>query len=128
MKKARNARYPRWQDYRIRQLSFSINLFLSFSVASLAYAINLKMQHPADLDLPLRAVIQIWGLSSALGILATISRLLDFRYTARKLRGARKCDGIMASWCGPVTWGLFWSQILSFVFGALMFVLPLLAD
>lgn len=34
-------RYVRWQDYRITQMSFAINLFLGFAVASLAYIINL---------------------------------------------------------------------------------------
>jgi hypothetical protein len=44
-------RYLRWQEYRINQLSFAINLFLSFAVASIGYAINLKLSsvHPETL-------------------------------------------------------------------------------
>lgn len=40
-----HARYVRWQDHRITQLSFAANLFLGFAVASLAYAINLKLEN-----------------------------------------------------------------------------------
>ncbi|OCQ23590.1 hypothetical protein A7985_06510 [Pseudoalteromonas luteoviolacea] len=36
-------RYARWQNHRVSQLSFSINLFLGFSVSWLAYVINLLL-------------------------------------------------------------------------------------
>lgn len=54
-------RYVRWQDYRITQLSFSINLFLGFAVASLAYAINLKLGPQPHSAIPLVTVILWWA-------------------------------------------------------------------
>lgn len=74
-------RYARWQNHRVSQLSFSINLFLGFSVASLAYVINLLLTS-AKGDAVLECVLIIWALSASAGCIATISRLLDFRYTA----------------------------------------------
>jgi hypothetical protein len=32
--------FLRWQDFRVQQLSFSINLFLGFAVASLAFLLD----------------------------------------------------------------------------------------
>lgn len=34
-------RYLRWQDHRITQLSFSINLFLTFAIATLGFSLAL---------------------------------------------------------------------------------------
>jgi len=115
----RKERYIRWQSYRIAQLSFSINLFLGFSVASLAYIINLKL---GDKLIESNTIIIIWSVSALLGCLATISRLLDYRYTTLKIAKKTCFNQFMAKYCGPVTWGLFWSQILSYGIGALFFI------
>ena len=34
-KQEKRERYRTWQDYRIKQLSFSINLFLTFAIAGI---------------------------------------------------------------------------------------------
>lgn len=115
-------RYIRWQNYRITQLSFSINLFLGFAVASLGYAINLKLGGGADQAVPLDCIIILWSVSAALGCAATVSRLLDYRYTAKKIKDGGGFNTFMAKWSGPVTWGCFWLQILAYTVGAYLFI------
>ena len=119
-------RYVRWQNYRITQLSFSINLFLAFAVASLAYAINLKINNVSGVIIvELYCSIYWWSASFALGVLATVSRLLDFRYTAIKIKEIKDGDtfnAFMAQWCGKITWGAFWVQLISYCFGAYQFI------
>jgi hypothetical protein len=38
-------RYNRWQGFRIGQLTLCISLFLTFSIATLGFSINLLVQH-----------------------------------------------------------------------------------
>ncbi|MPY01358.1 hypothetical protein [Salinivibrio sp. VYel4] len=122
MDKDQKERYVRWQNYRITQLSFSINLFLGFAVASLAYAINLKLSSEADPAVPLGCVIILWSVSAAFGCAATVSRLLDYRYTAKKIKEGGGLNAFMAKWCGPITWGFFWVQIFTYAVGAYLFI------
>lgn len=116
-------RYVRWQNYRISQLSFSINLFLGFAVASLAYAINLKLTGTVE-NSRLELVISIywWSASAILGSISTLSRLLDFRYTARKIKDGNACDKEKAKFFGKVTWGTFWAQVTSYLIGGYLFI------
>jgi hypothetical protein len=123
MESERQERYVRWQDYRITQLSSAINLFLGFAVASLAYVINLKLENKPPSNISLETVIIWWGLSTAFGCAATISKLLDYRYTARKIKDGGQFNTFMAKWCGYVTWGFFWVQIISYSVGAYIFIL-----
>lgn len=116
-------RYVRWQDYRITQLSFAINLFLGFSVASLAYVINLKLEIKPHSDIPLELVIIWWAVSAGFGCFATMSKLLDYRHTARKIKDGGRFNTFMAKWCGSVTWGSFWVQVISYSVGAYLFII-----
>ena len=122
MEPKQKERYVRWQKYRITQLSFSINLFLSFAVASLTYVINLKLsQNGQDPEL-LVSVIKWWSWSAGLGCLATISRLLDFKYTAKKIKSGGKFNIFMAANLGSITWGAFLVQLLTYSVGAYRFI------
>ncbi len=122
MEPDKKERYVRWQNYRITQLSFSINLFLGFAIASLAYVINLKLGKSSLNPDILVFIIKLWSWSAALGCVATVSRLLDFRYTAKKIRDGGKFNSFMAKTLGPVTWSMFWGQILTYVGGAYCFI------
>jgi hypothetical protein len=115
-------RYIRWQDYRITQLSFAINLFLGFAVASLAYAISLKLENKPHSNIPLETIIILWGVSAAFGGIATVSKLLDYRHTAKKIKDGGYFDTFMAKVCGPVTWGCFWVQAVAYAWGAYLFI------
>lgn len=116
-------RYVRWQDYRITQLSFAINLFMGFAVASLAYAINLKLGNTPRSSIPLESVIIWWSVSVGFGGIATISKLLDYRHTAKKIKDGGCFNIFMATWCGPVTWGAFWVQVIAYSIGAYLFII-----
>lgn len=123
MDREQKERYVRWQDYRINQLSFSINLFLGFGVASLAYAINQKITNGSGISQP-EIVLSIywWSASAVLGTIATLSRLLDFRYTARKIKDSSESDKCKAKILGKLTWGTFWAQVLTYVIGGYQFI------
>ena len=118
----KQARYVRWQDHRITQMSFTINLFLGFSVASLAYIINLKLDSKLHGNLPIDTTIIWWAFSAAFGVIATMSRLLDFRHTARKIKDGGSFNSFMAKRCGSVTWGCMWLQVITYVSGAYFFM------
>jgi hypothetical protein len=115
-------RYIRWQDHRITQMSFAINLFLGFAVASLAYAVNLKLTGKTHGSVPLETTILWWAVSAAFGGIATMSKLLDYRHTASKIKDGGCFNSFMAKWCGPVTWGCFWVQVACYAFGAYLFI------
>ncbi|HEY8085903.1 MAG TPA: hypothetical protein VIE69_09915 [Methylophilaceae bacterium] len=115
-------RYVRWQDYRMKQLSYAINLFLSFAVASLGFAINLKLESSVHSSIPLIKVIIWWASSASFGCVATISKLLDYRYTARKIKDGGCFNAFMAKWFGEITWWTFAFQVIGYSVGAYCFI------
>lgn len=115
-------RYIRWEDYRITHLTFSINLFLGFTIASLAFIINIKLENKPHSSIPIEVVMDLWIASAIFGCIATLSKLLDYRYTARKIKDGGEFNAFMAKYCGPVTWGFFWVQVISYAIGAYLFV------
>ncbi|NOZ09610.1 MAG: hypothetical protein GXP09_00975 [Gammaproteobacteria bacterium] len=123
MDQEQKERYVRWQNYRINQLTFSINLFLGFAVASLAYVINIRINNiNSSSNIALFLPIYWWSASAVLGTVASLSRLLDFRYTARKIKDSNACDKEKAKFFGKVTWGSFWAQVATFVVGGYIFI------
>lgn len=117
----KNDRFIRWQEYRISQLGFSISLFLGFSVASMAFVINLLLDDGKG-NSELECVLMVWAISSLLGCVSTISRLLDFRYTAQKIRKPTAANIFLASHLGKVTWSSFWGQVILYAFGGYVFI------
>lgn len=115
-------RYIRWQNYRITQLSFSINLFLGFAIASLAFVINIKLESKPYGAIPIEMVMYLWVASAVLGCIATLSKLMDYRYTTRMIKDGGAFNTAMAKRCGPITWGCFWGQIIAYAIGAYIFV------
>jgi hypothetical protein len=136
----------RWQGIRIQQLSFSNNLIFTFSLALLGFITKELLQ--SHLWCSPKAIFSILGfsligVSLLAGILTTISRLQDFRDTARLTVAKRKQfenlklnlklsekDEILVARItslrketqaeGKITWGLFYLQLASFFAGALM--------
>lgn len=123
MEPQKQERYVRWQDHRIAHMSFAINLFLGFAVASLVYAINLKIENKPHGSVPLETTIIWWAASAAFGCIAIMSKLLDYRYTARKIKDGGSFNALMTKFCGPVTWGSFWLQVIAYVVGATIFII-----
>lgn len=118
---ARRERYVRWQHYRITQLSFSINLFLGFAVASLGYLTSILIGSEKDNEM-LECVLLIWSWSTIAGCLATLNRLYDFKYTAKKILKKNRCNSLLAAHLGKVTWTLFHLQIILYLWGAYIFI------
>lgn len=117
--------FLRWQDFRIKQLSFSINLFLGFAVASLAFMLARDGRlniGAATLNPTLMPVLFWWSTSAVFGVIASLSRLVDFRYTARRIRGGRKEYYCLTKIVGSVTWVSFGCEVLAYCAGAYLFV------
>ncbi|WP_374277863.1 hypothetical protein [Azonexus sp.] len=117
--------FVRWQGYRIGHLSFSINLFLGFAVASIAYVVatNDKAQASGEMLRPeLIASLFWWVVSAFAGVLATVLRLIDFRYTAKRIRAGRKGYQCTLWLAGHGTWILFGVALFSYCIGAWCFV------
>jgi hypothetical protein len=125
MDENKKERYVRWQDYRIRQLSFSINMFLGLAVASLGFAINVGLEDRVPTSIILLPVI-LWAASAFSGCVATLSRLVDFRHTAKKIKDAGALNTFVAKWSGRVTWAAFGMEALTYLIGACVFVFTLL--
>jgi len=90
---------------------------------SLAYAISLKFGEQPHGNVPTRNKYPVGGrFSAAAGALATMSKLLDYRHTASKIKDGGACNAFMAKWCGPVHLGLSWVQVVSYAWGAFLFI------
>lgn len=126
-------RYIRWQGIGITQLSVAVALISSLSLAALGAGFGL-LQKPEFLQaVPSKLA---FGASQALLFCAAffatgavLTRLLDFRLTARQVRTKTKSDydkptvlfGCDAEAYGQATWRLFWASALCFYVGAVVF-------
>lgn len=124
-----SGRFIRWQKQTIRQLSFAINLFAGLSVACLGFGVSFLREasfSPSQGYAILYLVsIVFLGVSVLCGVAATVTRLLDFRATAKKLR-QRQADSSMveiavsdaeAKALGKATWRLFWILLGAWLMG-----------
>ena len=130
-KQINRERYALWQNYRITQLSFSINLFLTFGVASIGFWAKLLMDDNFILYGTEKAhfFYAFFWLSSSIsfGVFATITRLIDFRYTAFKIRKKYKgfkgkIVNFIAKYIGSLTWIFFGVQTGSLIIGIFFFL------
>ena len=64
--------------------------------------------------IPLDTIIAWWSISGAMGCLATVSKLLDYRHTARKIKEGGAFNDVMARWCGRLTWASFGGQVTAY--------------
>jgi hypothetical protein len=122
-----NDPYTRWQGIRITHLGFCIALFLTFSVATLGFAANLLVQPTYEISGCLAKLLfsssGVCGVFSIIcGALTCLTRLADFRITARVARHrtdtgrAREVDSWRERYrvLGKRTWALFKSQLVLF--------------
>jgi hypothetical protein len=122
---------PRWRKIAIDQLGYALNLILTFAVATLGYWFVLLRDHDfnpvghakCSMILSLAAL----AISAFCGCSCVLTRLLDFRGTAR-----RACNHPDApakaelSELGAITWILFTIQLVMFALGALSLAVALL--
>lgn len=118
--------YVRWQAYRIEHLSFSINLFLGFAVGSIAYVVtsyNYADVNGNEVNQEIVKALFWWYISAVGGVLSTISRLVDFRYTAKRIRAGRKGYQCLTILAGHGTWVFYGVALFSYCIGAWYFIL-----
>lgn len=127
-------RYNRWQGLAIAQLTVAVALISGLSVAGLGAGLSLLQNE--------KFVVCGWwkcafALSQVLFIIAAflscaavITRLLDFRLTARELRRQQRPNydrpltifGCDSEGYGRATWRLFWPSCVSLVLGTILLI------
>jgi len=123
----------RWADQRRSQFGITIALLTSLSGAGLGFCASLIAGSAALGGIRtewLLATALGFGIALILGILATFTRLLDFRLTAsipdkRLARKKSKRFGFLSIpatrwWCsalGRLTWSFTWIQLFSLLAG-----------
>jgi hypothetical protein len=91
------------------------------AIGLVAFEVNLLIGHPNRFDAAPSAAlttILLGSVSALCGLLTTITRLLDFRYTAKILWTSDKQEQIRlqkrAECLGQATWGFLWVQLVTF--------------
>ncbi len=115
MKEADRERYVRWQEYRIQHLGYALNLFLGFAVASIAFAIT----RPDRVE---EVVLAWWIVSLVAGVIAVLSRLIDFRLTGRRIKSDGREYELTTHLAGHATWIAFGVQLAAYCSGAYAFI------
>ena len=127
-----NGRYGRWQAASMAQLTVVVALISSLSVTSLGAGLSL-LQNKEFMALVSRGLFVTSLISIFIAMflicIAVVTRLLDFRLTARQIRKLQKPDysKSLTIFClnsktyGKITWTLFWFVFSFFLSGILMF-------
>ena len=101
-----------WEKIRIQQLGFVNNVFLGLAVGVLVFGVNLLIDHTNRLNAaPISAglALLLSALSAFSGLIATITRLIDFRLAAKDRRREP-----IAQQFGQWTWWLLRLQVITF--------------
>jgi hypothetical protein len=130
-----NSRYIRWQGLAIAQFSVAVALITAFSAAALGVGLSL-LQHK---EFPLSPSLHYAFTGSLLLLLcavflscgAVITRTLDFRLTARKVRkdtspgysNSLTIWGVGPDGYGRATWRLFWGSCSALLIGVVLLVI-----
>ena len=123
-----NARFIRWQGLAIAQFTIAIALISALSISMLAgssfLALHRDFSSPGAHGLALGLSMLLLAAAVPLCALATVSRTLDFRLTARKARGRHdlRIFGRSKEQFGKISWGFFWTALSLFLVGGLLFV------
>ena len=127
-KHLKDPRYVRWQGIAMAQFTVAIALLSALSIAALGASLTLlthsEFSTPGAHGLALGLSMLMLVAVIFFCLLATVSRTLDFRLTARTVRG--RTDLML--FClnkdqfGRLTWRLFWTALLLFLAGGLLFV------
>jgi hypothetical protein len=128
----------RWDKYRIEQLTFALNLFLGLSVGALAYGVALVREDgfalpPRPKRLLFIGLIAL-AVSTLMGCIAVVTRWLDFKYTAKKIRAdgrnkpeKAKLYRFLNKVFGGVTKLLFVLELIGFLIGLIGLMVGLYA-
>jgi hypothetical protein len=87
--------FERWQEFALTQLGYTINLILTFTGATLAFAVKTMMESPRVLGhwghYLFHSSLLLLGISIMVGVGANITRCVDFSTTRRA--ALARCDG-----------------------------------
>ena len=127
-------RYNRWQGLAIGQMSVAVALISGLSLAGLGAGLTLVQSDTFVRGLTFRrgfagSMIALL-LAALLSWSSVVTRTLDFRLTARKVRKDNDPAykrSLTFLWIGPrgygrLTWFLFWSACLGFATGLVLLV------
>jgi hypothetical protein len=126
-----NLRFVRWQKIAIDQLSYTLNLTLTFTIATLGYCfVLLKDKEFSPGSSAKCAVIlslSALAFSAICGFACVLNRLSDFRGTAGRSRHHTEAptqDELRG--LGRISWGLFYAQLTTFTLGVAALAIALL--
>ncbi len=123
-------RFVRWQRYTLNQLTFVLNMFFGLAVGAVAFSFTLLRDKEFLLVGCPKFLFKIAIISLCLSVFsscaAVISRLMDYRYTARKIRNDKNSEfeestvyKYKSKFFGDLTWRLFWIQTVTLCIGLL---------
>jgi hypothetical protein len=127
-------RYNRWQGLAIAQFSVAIALISGLSVAGLGAGLSLLQNEKFVLDAWTRWAFilsqLLFVIAAFFGCAAVITRVLDFRLTARITRKSQWPEyqrsltifGCDSKEYGRATWRLFWVSCVSLALGAVLLI------
>jgi hypothetical protein len=116
-------RFIRWPRQTLSQLSTALALISGLSLGGLALSLSLLQDRDFNPSggyaVVFLGVIVCFFVAWAAGVAAVITRLLDFRLTARRVRDGPTAVpltlfGTDASGYGYATWRLFWAMVVCF--------------
>ncbi len=119
---ADNDRFQRWQKVTIDQFSYTINLMLTFTIAAIGYWFVLLsdvnfVPSPTGRCAMILSLMAL-TLSATCGLSCSISRLQDFRATARRAGGRDDAPSKNeVDELGRMSWALFYCQVPAFGMG-----------
>jgi hypothetical protein len=122
----------RWRKIAVDQLGYALNLTLVFAIATLGYCFALLKDKEfvpvSSAKCTMTLSLLTLALSGICGFTCVVTRLWDFRGTARRACGqpaAPTKDELRG--LGAITWALFYVQLVAFAIGvgALAFTLLL---
>lgn len=131
--------FVRWQAVAIAQLTYAINLLLTFAVATLGYQVALLAGDNFSLAASWQKCLfslslLFLGVSIFFGLTVVVNRLRSFRATMRAARAREKgnTDALATNRAlykilDSRTWWLFWWQAGTFTAGIVLAVTSLLS-
>ena len=139
MKENYDDSFIRWQKYTIEQFTYTSNIILSLSVASLGFLVNLLTKEYFRLSTSFSKysyylALLLFLLSISAAIILMINRLCDFRKTKditknRESSNQEEIDNLRIDTnnIGKRSWRLIKCQIFFFLFGILCTVVTVIS-
>ncbi len=123
-------RFNRWQRLGITQLSVAVSLVSALSIAGLGLGVALLKRDTPEPNALILVSMGLLFVAAFCSCGAVITRLLDFRLTARKVRKDSKPEyekslkifGKDKDEYSRATWRLFWIGLSAFFVGAALII------